>query len=205
MRDRSWIRLILSGEKDAGERFVATYYAPVERMLRYLTGSADTARDLTQQTFVKAWQALPGFKFEASLATWLHRIAYHEYTHWLRARREHAPLEAAYNVPGPNGISDWSMVLLPNALTQLTDDLRETFLLHYAHELSIDEVASILEVPKGTVKSRLYTARKKLRELLDTVMNQESEESTPQIPPPIMDPPMIKPANMKPSIIKIIP
>ena len=173
MRDRAWVRLMLSNDKAAGERFVREFYPRIERMLRYLCDSPEVAHDLTQQTFLKAWQALPGFRNEAGLGTWLHRIAYHEYTHWLRARREHAPLEAALQVPGPNMINDWGMALLPHALAQLTDDLRDTFLLHYVQELSVQEVADVLDVPRGTVKSRLFTARGKLRDIL-----QEAEKET---------------------------
>lgn len=168
---------MLSGERDAGERFVAAYYAPIERMQRCLTGSSEIARDLTQQTFVKAWQALPGFKFEASLSTWLHRIAYHEYTHWLRARKDHAPLAVAENIPGPTVQTDWGIVLLPNALAQLTDELREVFLLYYVQELSVPEVASVLGIPAGTVKSRLYTARQQLRTLLDPSCDADQNAS----------------------------
>jgi RNA polymerase sigma-70 factor (ECF subfamily) len=177
LRDRAWIRLMLSGDKWAGEQFVAAYYVRIERLLRCLTGSPDVARDLTQQTFVKAWQALPGFKFEASLATWLHRIAYHEYTHWLRDRRDHAPLEAARNVPGQQMINDWGIVLLPDALAQLSDELREAFLLYYVQELSVTEVAGVLNVPRGTIKSRLFTARQKLRGILQQAMHDSGPDT----------------------------
>lgn len=162
-----------SGDRYAGEQFVQTYYARIERLLRCLTGSPDTARDLTQQTFVKAWQALPGFKFEASLQTWLHRIAYHEYTHWLRDRRDHAPIEAAYHIADTSAnpvVNDWGIVLLPDALARLSEELRDTFLLFYVQELSIKEVADVLNVPRGTVKSRLFTARQQLRGLLEREM-----------------------------------
>ncbi len=179
--DRAWVRLLLSNDRDAGERFVTAYYPRIERMLRYLTSSADIAHDLTQQTFVKAWQALPGFRNESGLGTWLHRIAYHEYTHWLRSRRDHAPLEAAEHIPGPSIDNDWGMALLPNALAQLTDDLRETFLLHYVQELSVQEVADVLAVPKGTVKSRLFTARAKLREILQAA-EQEAQAQMAETP-----------------------
>ncbi len=177
MRDRAWIRLMISGDRHAGEQFVQTYYARIERLLRCLTGSPDTARDLTQQTFVKAWQALPGFKFEASLQTWLHRIAYHEYTHWLRDRRDHAPLEAAHHIADASQsavVNDWGIVLLPDALAQLSEELRDTFLLFYVQELNIKEVADVLNVPRGTVKSRLFTARQQLRSLLEREMRDTS-------------------------------
>lgn len=174
MHDRAWVRLMLSGDRSAGEQFVTTYYARIERLLCCLTGKAEVARDLTQQAFVKAWQALPGFAYQASLATWLHKIAYHEYTHWLRDKdkREHASLEAAWDIPAPSSLTDWGIVLLPEALAQLTDDLREAFLLYYVQELSVPEVANILNIPRGTVKSRLFTARQRLRELLDQAMQE---------------------------------
>src|SRR5687767_9392631 len=95
MGDRGTVRRILSGDRAAGERLVTDEYPRIYRLLRHLTGAVEVAEDLTQQTFLKAWQALASYRSEASLATWLHRIAYHEYTHWLRARRDHAPLEAA--------------------------------------------------------------------------------------------------------------
>ena len=178
MRDRAWIRLMVSGDKVAGEQFVREYYVRVERMLRCLTGSPDIARDLTQQTFVKAWQGLPDFKGRSSLATWLHKIAYHEYTHWLRDRRDHAPLETAMNVADAPIINDWGLVLLPDALAQLSEELRDAFLLYHVQELSIAEVADVLEVPRGTVKSRLFTARQQLRAILQTSMREPETNQT---------------------------
>ena len=92
----SWlIWRILQGDKRAGDEFVVINYPRIYRLLRYLTGRPDIAEDLTQQTFVRAWQALPAFRHQSSIATWLHRIAYHEYTHWLRDRHEHASLDSA--------------------------------------------------------------------------------------------------------------
>ena len=89
--------------REAGEKLVTEHYPRIYRLLRHLTASIDNAEDLTQQTFVKAWQALATFRGEASLATWLHCIAYHEYTHWLRARREQSPLDDAVGVADESG------------------------------------------------------------------------------------------------------
>src|SRR5690242_4149942 len=83
LHDRGWARRILNGDKVAGERLVTENYPRIYRMLRCLTGCVEAAEDLTQQTFVRAWTALETYRGEAKLATWLHRIAYHEYTHWL--------------------------------------------------------------------------------------------------------------------------
>lgn len=173
MREKSWIRQILQGDRNAGENLVEQHYTRIFRLLLYLTGNPETAEDLTQQTFVKAWQGLPAFRREAKISTWLHRIAYHEYTHWLRARRDHAPLEEAAHLPAPSAapLGQWDEEL-PVALAKLPEEQRNAFLLFYVQELSVGEVAAILEVPKGTVKSRLHVARQRLRELLhDSLFN----------------------------------
>ena len=70
MRDSWLVKQILDGDKEAGEKLVTEHYPRIYRLLRHLTASIDNAEDLTQQTFVKAWQALATFRGEASLATW---------------------------------------------------------------------------------------------------------------------------------------
>jgi RNA polymerase sigma-70 factor (ECF subfamily) len=166
VRDTLLVQRILSGDKAAGERFITEHYPCVSRLLHHLTGSAQHAEDLTQQTFLKAWQALATFRGEASLATWLYRIAYHEYTHWLRARREHAPLDAAAGVVDERADHAFEAVLVRRALAHLSQEHRETFLLYHVQGLSVPEVAAVLDVPAGTVKSRLFHARQRLREYL---------------------------------------
>ena len=166
MRDRAWVNRIISGDKLAGERLVTENYARIYKLLRSLTGHTEVAEDLTQQTFAKAWQALATFRSESRLSTWLCRIAYHEYTHWRRDRREFAMLEIAADLPDTRAVVGLQTVMFHRALEHLSDDLRETFLLHYEHDLDVKEVSAILDVPAGTVKSRLFTARNRLRELL---------------------------------------
>ncbi len=166
VRDDALVKRILGGDRTAGEQFVTEHYPRIYRLLRHLTGRVEDAEDLTQQTFVKAWQALGTFKGESSLATWLHRIAYHEYTHYLRSRRDHAPLDDAADVPDDHAARELEAVLVRRALAQLSSEHRETFLLYHVQGLSVPEVAAVLDVPAGTVKSRLFTARQRLREML---------------------------------------
>ncbi len=167
MSESGMVRCILRGDKRAGEEFVTAHYPRIFRLLRCLTGRADLAEDLTQQTFVRAWQALANFRNESRLSTWLHRIAYHEYTHWLRDRREHLPLDAAEHLAAPALPEEWATLVLPQALAQLTPELRDAFLLYHVQELTIAEAAAILDIAPGTVKSRLFTARHRLRELIE--------------------------------------
>lgn len=184
MRDSLWVRQILKGDRAAGERLVAENYPRLYRLLRYLTADPDSAEDLTQQTFIKAWQALPGYKGEARLVTWLHRIAYHEYTHWLRSRRNEAPLDAAAEIADTRAMQGLQTVYLARALAQLSEELRDTFLLFYVQELSVAEVAAVLDLPPGTIKSRLFTARQRLRELLQESADSSAAQTT--LPAPVL-------------------
>ena len=166
MSDKALVKKILSGDRAAGERLVTAHYPRIFRLLRCLANNAEAAQDLTQQTFARAWQGLPSYQGRASLATWLHRIAYHEYTHWLRSRRDHLPLEEAFGIEDLREARGLDSILVSRALARLPDEQRETFLLYYMQEFSVEETAAILDVAAGTVKSRLFTARKRLRELL---------------------------------------
>ena len=162
----SWIDDLIHGEKAAGDRFVVEHYARIYRLLRHLTGHTQAAEDLTQTTFIKAWQALPRFQRKAQLATWLHKIAYHEYAHWLRAKRDHAALDAYIEMPTPQPDSDFENFVLPSALSCLSEEQRSVFVLYYLQELNTREIAEVLDIPAGTVKSRLFTARQNLRDVL---------------------------------------
>jgi RNA polymerase sigma-70 factor (ECF subfamily) len=184
MRDRTWVNRILTGDKAAGERLVSENYQRIYALLRSLSCHREVAEDLTQQTFTKAWQALPSFRAEARLSTWLCRIAYHEYTHWRRDRREFAALESVANLADSKAVVGLETVIFSRALAQLSDDLRETFLLHYQHELEVKEIAIILEVPAGTIKSRLFTARNRLREIL-TAGEPVSDAGPTALPLPV--------------------
>src|ERR1041385_3544387 len=99
LRDKLWANQILKGNKAAGEQLVTQNYERIFGMLRSLTSHREAAEDLTQQTFICAWQALSGYRGEARLSTWLCKIAYHEYTHWRRARREFITLADAERLP----------------------------------------------------------------------------------------------------------
>jgi RNA polymerase sigma-70 factor (ECF subfamily) len=169
-KDKWLVQRILSGDKAAGEQFVIEHYEAIFRFLRNLTGSKEDAEDLTQQTFLRAWEALPSFRGDSSLSTWLHSIAYREYTHWLRSRREFVPLDEIVDMPDEQANQNLEAVLLRWAIYRLDPEHREVFVLYYVQGFSVNEIAKIIGVPAGTVKSRLFFARQKLRELLSDVI-----------------------------------
>ena len=166
---------IEAGDIVATESFVDENYAAVLRFLRQLTGHVQEAEDLTQQAFVKAKQQIGSFRGDASLRSWLFRIAFHEYTHWKRRRRPTTSLDLApvHIESGYESVLDAEALL--SALSRLPGSLRAAFLLHEVQELPICEVARVLRVPQGTVKSRLFHARRKLMRSLDGRQEIENE------------------------------
>jgi RNA polymerase sigma-70 factor (ECF subfamily) len=168
--DREWAKLIVSGDEPAKSRFVVAFHGPIYRWLRYLSGSDDAAQELTQEAFLEALQSVSRYEGRASLSTWMHRVAYYRYTHWLREQRRdirwHAPLESAEEYADPAGQANWESLCLRQALAQLSEEHRDTFVLHYVQALSVPEVAEVLGIPPGTVQSRLFHARRRLRDLL---------------------------------------
>lgn len=149
------------------ENVVDEHYDDLYRFLRHLTRHRETAEDLTQQTFLTAHLRLRSFRGDASLRTWLHTLAFREYTGWRRRRRLVAPLldRFAARDPGHKAIEDGEWLLA--ALHRLKPAMRDAFLMHEVQELTIEEIATVLGAPEGTVKARLHHARAALRRSLE--------------------------------------
>ncbi len=179
-RDKWLVQRILSGDSAAAERWIAEHYGAIYRFLRHLTGSKEEAEDLTQQTFLRAWEALPRYRGEASLATWLHAIAYHEYTHWFRSRREWVSLDESEEFCDEQIDKNLEAVLVRWAISRLSPEHREAFVLHYVQGFSVSEIARILRIPAGTVKSRLFFARRRLQTLLSEVIPASAGDASYQ-------------------------
>jgi RNA polymerase sigma-70 factor (ECF subfamily) len=167
MNDQEIASRVAAGDADAAEQFVREHYPAVFRLLRHLTGRREDAEDLTQQAFLVARAKIDRFRGNASLKTWLHRIAVNEYSQWKRKQKQTAPLtnERSMEEPGYGSFVEGESLL--RALATLSDKHREAFILHEVEELPITAVAQILNVPAGTVKARLFYARRNLRAYLE--------------------------------------
>ena len=175
--DRRLVRKILNGDHASANAWVKANYPSVQRFLWHLTGSRDEAADLTQQTFIRIGEALPGFRFECPLRSWVFRIAYREFQHWLRSRSRRPEVEM-FDQPDPSQTLTEDTVLLLSALQKLPYEMSEAFWLREVEGLSVGEVSEALEIPEGTVKSRCHFARTKLRATLSGAYlpNQEQLE-----------------------------
>lgn len=155
------------GDQRAFAELVRRHQDQVFRFVLRMTDSRDEAMDLTQDTFMKAWLALPRWQPQARLRTWLFQIARNGALDLLRRRGvvEFVPidedLEVPANAPAPD---EWLDIrqrygLLDETLRQLPVDHREILLLREVEDLSYAEIATTLGIQEGTVKSRIARAR----------------------------------------------
>jgi RNA polymerase sigma-70 factor (ECF subfamily) len=152
------------GLRPSEEEFQALYQShgkKIKRTMEGMTGSEAVAQELTHEAFLKAWTQLPFFMQKSKLSTWLYQIAINTARDYLRAHRRAPAVEENYvELLSPERRA------VREGLLELEADVREILVLHYYEGQSVEEMAGILEVVAGTVKSRLFEARKDLRERL---------------------------------------
>jgi RNA polymerase sigma-70 factor, ECF subfamily len=168
----------LAGAQQAFEQIVRRYQRPVINFIARLTGDREAAEDLAQETFVKAFRALPTFDTTRRFSSWLLRIAHNTAVDALRRERsrpkavpyvtgadhiEHEP--AAPSGPDPVEQRDLGRAL-EAALGRLRPEYRAAILLRYHESLSYDEIATVMSVPAATARTYVHRARKELAGLL---------------------------------------
>lgn len=161
-------RCVIADDREAFGRLVEAYQQPLRRFLLHLTlGDNDLTDDLAQETFVKAYLAVRGFKALAGFKTWLFRIAYNEF--YSHTRRQHEDMLDDDAPEGALGIVEQpteARLSVEQAMTALSDNERAVVSLFYIQDLPLAKVASITGMPEGTVKSHLHRAKQKMSKLL---------------------------------------
>ncbi|MDO8925450.1 MAG: sigma-70 family RNA polymerase sigma factor [Sideroxyarcus sp.] len=162
-----------AGDRQAFTLLVRRYQDRVFRFILRMNGARDEAMDLTQETFIKAFLALPGWRPDARFGTWLFQIARNATLDVLRRRQcvEFVPLDACLPEGGACDPRDGAplpeeqlagrqrIALLERALRELPVEQREILLLRELEGMSYTEIAATLDINEGTVKSRLARAR----------------------------------------------
>jgi RNA polymerase sigma-70 factor (ECF subfamily) len=185
------VKAAKNGDTGAFEELVALFEQRVFRLCLHLTGNHNDAEDLAQETFLKAYAGLGGFREEAGFGTWLHRITVNLWTSELRRRKRgqpsslDAPLETEEGeeldrvvvdpLPGPDEILDQKETrrLLVQALDALSPEHRAILVLREIQGCQYEEIARILACPVNTVKSRLNRARMALRRSMTRMVGRE--------------------------------
>jgi RNA polymerase sigma-70 factor (ECF subfamily) len=177
--DRILIQRCLAGEKAAFDRLVERYYQRLDRLVQHVLGSPTLAEDVTQETFLRAYRALSRFRGEASFYSWLYRIALNLCMTHLRQRSHpsHALGECS-DVPAPPAADPASQLecrerhrLVRAAIAALPPHYRIVVILRDVEGLSYQEIADLIAIPLGTVKSRLNFAKRLLRDQLRPLLD----------------------------------
>lgn len=178
MQDELTLRRAQSGDTAAFEQLVTPHEEMLWRLCWRMMGNTEDARDALQETMVKAWRSLAGYRADAALSTWLYRVAVSCCTDLQRKRklRQASSVEALHDAgfdppdpaPGPETQLEQRdrREQVRRALAMLPEDQRTVLVLTAVEGRSYEETAAILGVAMGTVKSRCNRARAKLAEIL---------------------------------------
>lgn len=176
--DAGLVERVKAGEPSAFEALYERHHRPLFRTALAMTRRKPVAEDLLQEAFLRAFRHIGRvrLKEKASLRPWLHRILINlVYDRSARKRLNSGPLESvvdrlASRSPSPERRAERSETarIVEEAVAALPDNHRAVVVLFYLHDMDVTEIALTLGVPAGTVKSRLYYARSRLREALET-------------------------------------
>jgi RNA polymerase sigma-70 factor, ECF subfamily len=180
-QEAAWVERAKTGDAGAFEALILAYGALVHRVIGRLSTDPDDSADLVQETFLRAWQGLPGFTPGAPFRPWLLAIALNAARDAGRRRRRRPPAAelvddlgsddgpAAIALPSPDPTPEAEAEAAElrfqaeRAFARLSPDAQAILWLRVREDLSYDEIATVLGIPRGTVMSRLARAREALR------------------------------------------
>ncbi|ADL55212.1 RNA polymerase sigma factor RpoE [Gallionella capsiferriformans] len=187
--DQQLVERVQRGDKHAFDLLVAKYQRKLGRLILRFVRDTGEAEDVTQEAFIKAYRALPGFRGDSAFYTWLYRIGINTAKNYLLANKRRAPTSTPFDAEEAESFEDAGLLheistpenelmskqvvsVVQAALQQLPEDLRSALTLREIEGLSYEEIAGVMNCPVGTVRSRIFRAREavaeKLRPLLET-------------------------------------
>jgi RNA polymerase sigma-70 factor (ECF subfamily) len=190
--DAALVARVKQGDVRAFEMLVVKYQRRIERLIGRMVRDSNLVADIAQETFIRAYRALPQFRGESAFYTWLYRIAVNTAKKALvDLKRDPLVTEAALSVGDdedetsrrglePSDVATPDALLaskeiaaaVNSAIEALSEDLRQAITLREIEGLSYEEIADVMNCPIGTVRSRIFRAREaiaqRLRPLLDT-------------------------------------
>jgi len=183
--ERRLIDRSAAGDQEAFRQLVLRHHRLVINVAFRALGELSLAEDVAQDVFIKVHKALPSYRHDKPFKHWLHRVAANAVTDALRRRRPVVSLDAMEQPPA-SGVADPQDVAarhdlqraVRHAIANLPPHYRDTIALQAFGELSYDEIARALDIPLGTVMSRLNGAKRLLRERLGDLVSPWEEANT---------------------------
>lgn len=187
--DQQLVERVQRGDKRAFDLLVSKYQRKLGRLLSRFIRDPSEVEDVTQEAFIKAYRALPGFRGDSAFYTWLYRIGINTAKNHLVAMGRRAPTstemdaEEAESIESGDQLRDLNTPenqmmsrqvgdTVNQTLQELPEELRTAITLREIEGLSYEEIATVMQCPVGTVRSRIFRAREavaaKLKPLLDT-------------------------------------
>lgn len=201
--ETGFVSELQAGSEEAFDWLVTYYHAPVYSLVYRMLSDPNDAADVTQEVFLKAFKGIRGFRRGSSLKTWLYRIAVRQALNqrrwWVRHAKQLTSMDA--EVPGADGARQPQefesadatpfeqlasleiQALVQQALGGVPEVFRSAVILRDLEGLSYEEVAEVLEVSIGTVKSRIVRGRRALREQLEPLLRAEASAPRPAVTP----------------------
>lgn len=191
--DRLLVERVQAGDKQAFGLLVTKYQRRLARLISRMVRDSAEVEDIVQDSFIRAYRALPGFRNDSAFYTWLYRIGVNTAKNWLmthgrraQATRSvddeesegHEDVELMRNTETPERLLMTKQIgeTVNAAVERLPEDLRTAITLREIEGLSYEEIAQVMDCPIGTVRSRIFRARDaiaaKLRPLLDTASDR---------------------------------
>jgi RNA polymerase sigma-70 factor (ECF subfamily) len=169
------------GDVESFNQLVVRWERPIYALAYRVIGREDDARDVCQETFLRAFRALPGFKGQAKFSSWLYRIALNLCRDWVRRQRRAPiaeapegvdPVDLAAERAGTESVEDLVArrelsAVVEEAMAQLPEEQRTAIILKEYHGMTFQEIADLQGCPLSTVKTRLYQGLTVLRRQLE--------------------------------------
>ena len=187
--DADLVRQTLCGHTSAYNGLVMRYQRQVYNLAYRMLGNAEDAGDLVQETFLRAYGALASFRQDASFLTWLYKIASNLCIDQLRSRKARSALSLDVELeegrepaadsrscsPEELAIRDSVQEVVQRAISNLPEKYRVVVVMRHLQDMSVEEIANVLGMPTGTVKTHLFRAREMLRGRLRSVLEMETD------------------------------
>jgi len=184
--DEQLVGRVQKGDKRAFDLLVLKHQHKVSAIVSRYINDTDEANDVVQESFIKAYRALPNFRGESAFYTWLYRIAVNTAKNYLVARNRRPPAydidvddAEAYglsdhlrDIDSPEALlfRDELQAVVDEAMAGLPEDLRAALTLREFDGLSYEEIAEVMDCPVGTVRSRIFRAREAVDEKVRNLM-----------------------------------